>query len=66
MNTSAVVRSMIEDHLAKTGCAKFCRWSTTFEDVVRGGDRLRIELQHQGMISGNMALEVQVWNELQT
>ncbi|CBF73392.1 hypothetical protein AN7855.2 [Aspergillus nidulans FGSC A4] len=59
MNTSAVVRSMIEDHLAKTGCAKFCRWSTTFEDVVRGGDRLRIELQHQGMISGNMALEVQ-------
>ncbi|KAJ5193540.1 fatty acid synthase beta subunit [Penicillium cf. viridicatum] len=63
MYTSAVVRSRVEEHIAGLNCSGFRRWSTTFEDVVRGNDVLRIEIHHKGMIAGNMILDVQVWND---
>ncbi|KAJ5151391.1 fatty acid synthase beta subunit [Penicillium canariense] len=62
MYTSAVVRSKVEEHLMGNACSSFRRWATTFEDVVRGDDLLRVEIHHKAMMAGNMLLDIQVWN----
>ena len=62
MYTSAIVRNAIEERLAGTDYSRFRRWYTSFEDIVRGGDVLRIEIQHNGMIAGNMVFKIEVWN----
>ncbi|EMD00431.1 hypothetical protein BAUCODRAFT_62139 [Baudoinia panamericana UAMH 10762] len=61
MYTSAVVRRLVEEKLADGDPSRFRKWYTTFEDVVRGGDFLRIKIEHTGMRSGSMVLHVQAF-----
>ncbi len=63
MYTSAIVRSVIESEIADSDFTRFRRWSASFEDMVRGGDVLRIELRHTSMVDGTMAFEVEVYND---
>lgn len=62
MYTSAVVRNAIEERLAGTDYSRFRRWYTSFEDVVKGGDVLRIEVEHRSMVEGLKILVVEVFN----
>ncbi|KAH8807720.1 fatty acid synthase beta subunit [Xylogone sp. PMI_703] len=63
MYTSALVRMAIEEELAQSDIISFSNWSTSFEDMVRAGDTLRIEMQHVSMNEGRMCFEIQVYND---
>lgn len=63
MYTSAIVRGAIEREIAGSDLSRFRRWNASFEDMVRAGDVLRIEMRHTSMLDGSMALEVQVYND---
>ena len=63
MYTSAIVRSAVEREVAGPDLSRIRRWNASFEDMVRMGDVLRIEMRHTSMLDGNMALEVQVYND---
>ena len=63
MYTSAIVRNAIEREIAQSDFSRFRRWNASFEDMVRAGDVLRIELRHTSMLDGNMVFEVQVFND---
>ena len=63
MYTSAIVRRTIEREIAGSDLSRFRRWNTSFEDIVRAGDILRIEMRHTSMLDGSMVLEVQVYND---
>ena len=63
MYTSAIVRSAVEMEIADFDFSRFRRWNASFEDIVRAGDVLRIEMRHTSMLDGSMAFEVQVYND---
>lgn len=63
MYTSAIVRRAIEREIAGSDLSRFRRWNTSFEDMVRAGDVLRIEMRHTSMLDGSMVLAVQVYND---
>ena len=63
MYTSAVVRSVIEGEVADYDFTRFRRWSASFEDMVRVGDVLRIEMRHTSMVAGTMMFEIEVYND---
>ncbi|KAH8885019.1 hypothetical protein GQ53DRAFT_829395 [Thozetella sp. PMI_491] len=61
MYSSALVRRAVADALFPDGeGCHFHHWNTSFEGMVRGGDRLRVEIRHVSMVKGRMVLEIQV------
>ncbi|KAK5122532.1 hypothetical protein LTR85_003795 [Meristemomyces frigidus] len=62
MYTSAVVRSALERHLVSSSQPRFRKWSTSFEDIVRSGDVLKVEIRHRGMYQGHKVLDIEVLN----
>ncbi|KAI9878043.1 MAG: hypothetical protein M1830_002094 [Pleopsidium flavum] len=63
MYTSAAVRRVIEKVVAEADCARFRRYSASFEGLVMPSDALRVEMQHVAMIDGRMVLKIQAYNE---
>jgi len=62
MQTSAVVRRIVEWAVGDTDRSRFKRWHVAFEGMVRPNDLLRIELQHIAMEEGRMVFKVQAFN----
>lgn len=63
MQTSAVVRRIVEWAVGDTDRSHFKGWRVAFEGMVRPNDLLRIELQHIAMEEGRMVFKVQAFND---
>lgn len=62
MQTSAVVRRIVEWAVGDTDRSHFKRWHVDFVGMVRPNDLLRVELQHIAMEEGRMIFKVQAFN----
>lgn len=63
MQTSAVVRRIVEWAVGDTDRSHFKGWRVSFEGMVRHHDLLRVELHHIAMEGGRMIFKVQAFNE---
>jgi fatty acid synthase subunit beta len=63
MQTSAVVRRVVEWAVGDMDRSQFRRWHVAFEGMVRPNDLLRVELQHIAMEEGRMVFKVQALNK---
>lgn len=63
MQTSAVVRRIVEWAVGDTDRSHFKGWRVSFEGMVRHNDLLRVELQHVAMEGGRMVFKVQAFND---
>lgn len=62
MQTSAVVRRIVEWAVGDTDRSHFKSWRVSFEGMVRHNNLLRVELQHIAMEGGRMVFKVQAFN----
>jgi fatty acid synthase subunit beta len=63
MQTSAIVRRIVEWAVGDMDRSHFRRWHVAFEGMVRPNDLLRVELQHIAMEEGRMIFKVQALNK---
>ncbi|KAJ9640319.1 hypothetical protein H2199_005858 [Coniosporium tulheliwenetii] len=63
MYTSAAVRRVVEKMVGDADCARFRRYSASFEGMVLPSDVLKVDLQHAAMIDGRMVLRIQAYND---
>ncbi|CAK4034468.1 aflB fas-1 fatty acid synthase beta subunit [Lecanosticta acicola] len=62
MNTSAIVKRLVQNALGDTSRSRCQRWKVTWEGMVRPGDDLAIEFQHSAMERGAMVIDIEVRN----
>ncbi|KAK5011828.1 hypothetical protein LTR28_010135 [Elasticomyces elasticus] len=61
--TSAAARMVVEKIIGHAGCARFRRYSASFEGMVLPSDVLKLDLKHVGMTDGRMILKIQAYND---
>ena len=63
MYTSAAVRSITEQWMARGETQCFKRWSASFTGMVLPGDKIQVKMSHTGMVQGRKFIEVIAINE---
>lgn len=63
MYTSAAVRSITEQWMARGETQCFKRWFASFTGMVLPGDKIQVKMSHTGMVQGRKLIEVTATNE---